>query len=168
MAIRAAAFDRLGGFDERFRLYFEEIDFQRRLGRGIVYLPSAKCRHIYNQSAGSSAAAAAEYARSEAAYFAKWSRVAQFAKRMERPVVPTRALPLDTSGLDLERDGILIEASPLPSFDTAAGHFPGSRHVEIPPEVWESYRAETLYLRAIEVHSRAVVGTWAKTKILSS
>lgn len=168
MAIRAAAFDRLGGFDERFHLYFEEIDFQRRLGRGIVYVPAAKCRHIYNQSAGGSTEATAEYARSESAYFAKWSRAAQFAKRIERPIQSPQARPLKATGLDLDRDGLLIEASPLPSFDTAAGHLPSSRHVEIPREVWESYRGDTLYLRAIDVHTRSVVGTWAKTKILSS
>lgn len=167
MAIRSAAFDRLGGFDERFRLYFEEVDFLRRLGRGIVYVPSARCRHIYNQSAGISPAAAAEYARSETAYFAKWSPISRLAKRFERPHSMPPAIPFDDSGLELDDTGVLIEASPLPSFETAAGYFPTSRHVSIPREIWESYRGDTLYLRAVDLDSRAIVGMWAKTRIPS-
>lgn len=165
MAIRMPAFDRIGGFDERFHLYFEEIDFLRRLGKGIVYVPPARCRHIYNQSAGRSPEAAAEYARSEERYLKKWSSLAAFAKRFERRVEPAAAAPMGVGGLDLDRDGVLLEASPLPSFNTAAGHFPRSRRVEIPHEVWESYRGETLYLRAIDLASRAVFATWAKTRI---
>jgi N-acetylglucosaminyl-diphospho-decaprenol L-rhamnosyltransferase len=44
MAIRAADFDDLGGFDERFRLYFEETDFLRRSiahHRRVAYVPAA-------------------------------------------------------------------------------------------------------------------------------
>src|SRR5262249_5086890 len=87
MALPAKAFDRLGGFDERFLLYFEETDFQRRLGTGIVYVPEARCRHIYNQSAGISEFAAAEFAKGEIEYLSKWSggRMARWIKSIERP-----------------------------------------------------------------------------------
>ncbi len=50
-------------------------------------------------------------------------------------------------------------------FETAAGHFPRSRTVSIPPEVWESYRGDVLYLRAIDPHSRAILARWAKARI---
>ncbi|HEV2720145.1 MAG TPA: glycosyltransferase family 2 protein, partial [Thermoanaerobaculia bacterium] len=72
MAIRARAFDDAGGFDERFPLYFEENDFLRRVRGEIVYVPAARVRHLYNQSAGPSPEAAALYARSEAEYLRKW------------------------------------------------------------------------------------------------
>jgi len=72
MAIRARAFDDAGGFDERFPLYFEETDFVRRVRGDVVYVPAARVRHIYNQSAGPSPEAAALYARSEAEYLRKW------------------------------------------------------------------------------------------------
>jgi N-acetylglucosaminyl-diphospho-decaprenol L-rhamnosyltransferase len=168
MAIRPTAFDRLGGFDERFHLYFEEIDFQRRLGKGIVYVPSSHCRHIYNQSAGVSPEAAHDYARSEQLYLAKWSRLALAARRLRRGVGSPAGADRLRAGptFEIDRDGVLVEASPLASFETAAGHFPDSRTVSIPPEVWESYRGDALYLRVVDLHSREVVGTWAKARML--
>lgn len=162
MAIRRAAFDRIGGFDERFHLYFEEIDFQRRLGKGIVYVPAAQCRHIYNQSAAESPDAAAEYARSERQYLARWSRFAQAAKRMQWHAGPPAGADRPGAGpaLDIDRDDVLIEASPLASFETAAGHFATARRVRIPDEVLDSYRGETLYLRVIDRRSLAVVSAF--------
>jgi len=167
MAIRSAAFDRIGGFDERFHLYFEEIDFQRRLGTGIVYVPGARCRHIYNQSAAESPEAASEYARSEQQYLSKWSRFAPAAKRFQCSAgSPAGADRLRAApALDLDRDEVLVEASPLPSFDTAAGHVPGSREVHFPEEVWNAYRGSVLYLRAIDLKSLEIVATWAKARI---
>ena len=91
MAIRASAFDDAGGFDERFRLYFEENDFFRRVPGEIAYVPAARCRHLYNQSAAGSAEAAALYARSEAAYLRKWGGAA--AKRFD--IAPRESLFID-------------------------------------------------------------------------
>jgi N-acetylglucosaminyl-diphospho-decaprenol L-rhamnosyltransferase len=166
MAIRRSAFDRLKGFDERFHLYFEEIDFQRRLRGGVVYVPGARCRHLYNQSAGRRAAAAADYARSEALYLQKWSggRLARWIKGIERTAVVAPAAPLEGS-ISIDAPNVILEASPLPSFETAAGHFPASSRVSIPEEVWQSYRGEALYLRVIDRHSSKVVATYVKTKI---
>ena len=90
MAIRADAFDAVAGFDERFTLYFEENDFLRRVRGDIVYVPAARCRHLYNQSAGGSPEAAALYAQSERQYLQKWGGT--FAKRFEQhSVIPTLA-----------------------------------------------------------------------------
>lgn len=168
MTIRRAAFDRLHGFDERFHLYFEEIDFQRRLGKGIKYVPAAQCRHIYNQSAAASPDAAQDYASSEQQYLSKWSPFASAAKRWQG--VPRRipAEPERVKGgpvLDAGRSGLLIEASPLESFDTAAGHFPSSAEIRIPSEIWNSFRGSVLYLRAVDLHSLQIVGRWAKARI---
>lgn len=166
MAIRRSVFDRLGGFDERFHLYFEEIDILRRLRTGIAYVPEARCRHIYNQSAAVSTSAAAEYARSEMEYLTKWSggRVARLIKRLEKPRRPISAEPLQ-GDIPIDRPSVVIEASPLPSFETAAGHFPHAATVTIPPEVWTAYRSEVLYLRLVDRHSAAVIRTWVKARI---
>ena len=167
MAIRRAAFDRAGGFDERFHLYFEEIDLQRRMPAGsIVYLPNAPCRHLYNQSAGKWAAAAAEFARSEMQYLEKWSgkHIANWIKRIERPVTPPAVERL-TDGIALESANVVIEASPLPSFETAAGHFPSTLRVDVPSEVWESYLGEALYLRVVDRDAARVLATYVKTRI---
>jgi len=151
MAIRAEDFDAAGGFDERFQLYFEEIDFLRHmaaLGKRIVYVPDAKCRHLYNQSAGQdSTAAGAAYARSELQYLEKWSGpfAARALKRLER--VPSIPEPMRWEGpIAIESDHVLVEVSPLPSFTTAAGHFPRTKSVDLPPEVRSTVR-QPLYYR---------------------
>ena len=161
MAMDTAIFDRVGGFDERFALYFEENDFLRRVeavGGRIGYVPAAHCRHVYNQSAASDRdRAAATYAASEEGYFLKWyGRTAVRAVRMlERPR-PARQYPVCGPKWELPRAGLVVEASPLASFATAAGHFPKTPSVSIPHEVWESYREEALYLRAVDPRSARV------------
>lgn len=166
MAIRRAAFDRAGGFDERFHLYFEEIDFQRRLRGEILYVPAARCRHLYNQSAARLPFAAQEYARSEMQYLAKWSgrSLAHWIKRVERPRMAATAEPF-TDAVPIGRANVVVEASPSPAFETAAGHFPDRPQVSIPEEVWQSYRGEALYLRVIDRHSTEVLGRYVRTKI---
>lgn len=163
MSIRRAAFDRLGGFDERFHLYFEETDFQRRLRSGIVYIPAARCRHIYNQSAGVSDFAPSEYAKAEAQYLAKW-RTPRWIKSLERPRPATKFAPLN-GGIPIERSGLLVESSPLPSFETAAGHFAREGSVALPDDVWRAYRGDTLYLRVVDPATARPLRTYAKTRI---
>lgn len=160
MAIRGRDFD---DFDERFSLYFEETDFLRRLAerrRRSVYVPSARCRHLYNQSAGQVAAeAGARYLESEMRYLAKWNGpfVARLLKSLERPVTPQE--PPAAAAVELPKEGLVVEASPLPSFATAAGYIPshGERRVELPEEVRTSFRGSTLYLRVVDPSSGEVV-----------
>lgn len=55
MFIRKKALDQVGGFDERFWMYFEEVDLCLRLHQGgwkIVHYPSASAVHFLSQSAG--------------------------------------------------------------------------------------------------------------------
>lgn len=155
MAVRAEDFDAAGGFDERFQLYFEEIDFQRRIrerGKRVVYVPEARCRHFYNQSAGQDATAAgAAYAQSELRYLEKWSGpfAARFLKRLER--APRAPEPQRMTGpIAVEGEDALVEVSPLPSFATAAGHFAREPIVDLPPEVWRSVGAQPLYVRVLQ------------------
>ena len=52
--VRADDFAALGGFDERFFMYYEEVDLCRRLreaGRRILYWPELKATHIGGASA---------------------------------------------------------------------------------------------------------------------
>jgi N-acetylglucosaminyl-diphospho-decaprenol L-rhamnosyltransferase len=163
MALRASAFDRASGFDERFALYFEETDFLRRmheLRERVVYVPEARCRHLYNQSAGQVAdQAAARYAESELRYLEKWLGpfAARFLKRIERPMPPGNFEELrGTEELILDRDDVVVEASPLPSFTTAAGHFPTSRSVHAPTGLWRG----PLYVRIVQRGTGAVIGTY--------
>lgn len=145
MAVRARDFDETGGFDERFPLYFEETDFLRRLAgrrRRIVYVPEARCRHIYNQSAAQTAgAAASRYAESEWKYLEKWNGpwLARTLKRFER------VIPSAVEGPRPSSENVITEASPLPTFETAAGHFGYAQ--DVPPEVRASLGNVPLYLR---------------------
>jgi GT2 family glycosyltransferase len=165
MAIRADDFDAVGGFDERFPLYFEEIDFVRRLaerGREIVYVPEARCRHLFDQSASQSSDESSQrYAVSELRYLEKWNGpfVARTLKKLERPMPGFDALPL-AGPLTLDRDDVVVEVSPLPSFTTAAGHFPVTRTVELPREVVRSFRRGPLFLRVVQRESGTVLGVF--------
>jgi hypothetical protein len=52
--MRRALFDALGGFDERFFLYYEEVDLCRRVqaaGYRVMYWPELRVRHIGGVSA---------------------------------------------------------------------------------------------------------------------
>jgi len=47
--VRSRVFEQLGGFDERFFVYFEEVDFcerTRQLGLQTLFLASAQARHV--------------------------------------------------------------------------------------------------------------------------
>lgn len=165
MAIRAADLDALGGFDERFRLYFEETDFLRRLTslrRRIVYVPAARCRHIFNQSASQDARNAASlFAESEMRYLEKWLGpfAARFLKRAERPL-SAAGTAIDLVGpLPLEHSDVVVEASPLASFATAAGTFPAGLSLTVPREIERSLGGAPLYLRLVDRRSARVLST---------
>jgi GT2 family glycosyltransferase len=167
MAIRARDFDDIGGFDERFSLYFEEIDFCRRVtehGKRIVYVPGAKCRHLYNQSAGTDmTAAGSAYARSELRYLEKWSGpfAARLLKHLER-IPPSNPIPPTNEPIAIDRPDLLVEVSPLPNFATAAGLFPRGPHVDLPPEVWATIRTSPTYMRVVERATARVLATYAR------
>jgi N-acetylglucosaminyl-diphospho-decaprenol L-rhamnosyltransferase len=51
--LRRSAFERIGGFDERYFLYWEDADLGRRFrqaGFTVRYRPSAKVRHVIGES----------------------------------------------------------------------------------------------------------------------
>lgn len=165
MAIRTADLDRVGGFDERFFLYFEESDFLRRIqrsGRSIVYVPRARCRHLFNQSASSEPVrSAALFAESEMRFLEKSYGVwlARLLKKLEKPqrlVEPLRIEP----PIRLASAGLLVEVSPLRSFATAAGHFPASATIDLPAEVWAAYRDAVLYARIVDPRTLQPVATY--------
>ena len=169
MAIRADVFDAAGGFDERFALYFEENDFLRRVakrGETILYVPASSCRHIYNQSAGDEPTRTAGlYLESERRYLEKWNGrlSARALKAIERPPRPHPAANI--TGAFPVPPGAVVEASPLASFATAAGHFPSSDWVTLPEEVWTAYRADRLYLRVVDRATGRVSRTYVRSRV---
>jgi GT2 family glycosyltransferase len=73
MLVRRAAFDRIGGFDERFFLYWEDADFCRRVrlaGFTVRYNPCAKVVHTVGGSSRNAASLAIrEFHRSAYLYY---------------------------------------------------------------------------------------------------
>jgi GT2 family glycosyltransferase len=168
MAIRTRALDDAGGFDERFRLYFEETDFLRRVRGEIAYVPTAKCRHLYNQSAGRSDEAATLYAESEHAFLRKWSgaMMARTIKALERP--PQNAnLPFIDGPISVEHDDVVIEVSPHRQFETAAGRFAMRGTVDLPPDVLAAWRGGPLFMRVIDRRSGRVVAAYQRIRMTS-
>jgi len=154
MAVSAAVFDTLDGFDERFPLYFEETDFLRRVighRKRVVYVPEAKVRHIYNQSAAQTAdVSESRYAESEWKYLQKWCGpwLARTLKSLEKrgtpDASPSGVLPVEEAAA-APASRVITEASPLASFETAAG-FLGFAE-DVPAEVRASLGGSPLYLR---------------------
>lgn len=156
MAVRTAVFDTLGGFDERFPLYFEETDFLRRVRqhrKRIVYVPGAKARHLYNQSAGQvPGEAASKYAQSEMRYLEKWSGpfMARLLKKLEQ--VPSAQQREEGEG----EGPVVTEASPDPNFSTAAGHF---GIATVPEEIRRTLRTE-FFVRTVATTTGQVLSTY--------
>lgn len=172
MAFRRSLVEKVGGFDERFRLYFEEIDFQRRMdaqGAAIGYVPDAVCRHLYNQSAASTRVAAQLFDESESAYHQKWgsglihraSRIWRGPGRREtfEDREPGTAIPLPEAPA-----GFLAEASPLADFRSAAGSFPAPPGFVFPSDVWGSYKGSELFLRLVNLENLEPVAHYRFSK----
>lgn len=75
LAVHRRAIERIGPFDERFRLYFEENDWILRLKRAgltAVHVPKAEAVHFFNRSAAQEPTAAEWFAQSKEIFFERY------------------------------------------------------------------------------------------------
>jgi N-acetylglucosaminyl-diphospho-decaprenol L-rhamnosyltransferase len=73
-AIKKDVFLSVGGFDEDFFMYFEDVDLCRRLreyGKEIIYVPAMEVLHLHGKSSPGSARQKEYYYRSQDYYFKK-------------------------------------------------------------------------------------------------
>ncbi len=90
LLVRRAAFEAIGGFDESFFLYFEDIDFclrLRREGGSVHYVPGVTVLHHRGRSAASDAGLAQHaYRESQVLYWRRYRgrRVAALIGRYQR------------------------------------------------------------------------------------
>jgi N-acetylglucosaminyl-diphospho-decaprenol L-rhamnosyltransferase len=89
LLIRREAFDAVGGFDERYFLYFEDVDFAvrlRRAGYAVVYDPTVRALHGHAaESAGPMAGwATRQHLRSAATFYCR-NATYLFPRRMRNP-----------------------------------------------------------------------------------
>lgn len=74
MFVEKSLFSALGGFDERFFLYFEDMDLcvrARAAGASVISVPSPVFRHLSGQSHKSSESMKREFYKSQDLYFGK-------------------------------------------------------------------------------------------------
>jgi len=75
LLVRRGDLVKVGGFDERFFMYAEDVDLcasLRRLGRGVLFSPESKVVHLRGRSAASAPEATQEaYRRSHLAFYEK-------------------------------------------------------------------------------------------------
>lgn len=125
LAVSRRTFDLVGPFDEGYRLYYEENDWERRLrrlGGSLALVGAARVVHFFNQSAAQEPRSAAWFAASERRYFASHfgARGLSALERLhaETPPAPAAA-PLPDGRLPLAapvsaRVGVAF--SPVPTF----------------------------------------------------
>jgi N-acetylglucosaminyl-diphospho-decaprenol L-rhamnosyltransferase len=131
LAVTRAAWERIGGFDEGFQLYFEETDWLLRLRRAGLparFVPAAEAVHLYGRSAAGEPRAAEWFEESArrfrrrhyGAWFA-WGldHLARGGRRAAAAPLPP-ALPAE--GLDLAAypRPLWVEVSPRPAGYPAA------------------------------------------------
>lgn len=77
MLFRSDAFREVGGFDERFFLYYEDVDICRRLlarGQGCVFQPEASVIHDARRASRRDLRLMGVHAASAARYLTRWYR----------------------------------------------------------------------------------------------
>ena len=91
LLVRREALDRCGPMDERFFLYFEDVDWCYRMwqcGFEVVYLPESRFIHRHRRSSASGAFSRSFWLHlgSLISFYEKWSLVVYAAKKWRRPV----------------------------------------------------------------------------------
>ena len=80
LAVRRAVFEKVGGFDERYFMYFEDVDLCARISRAgyeIHYMPEVHVEHMGggSQSGGLSPLVRLEYRRSQLLYYSRHASI---------------------------------------------------------------------------------------------
>ena len=172
LAVARPAWERVGPFDEGYRLYFEETDWLLRLhraGLAAVYEPRAVAAHAFARSAAREPRAEEWFEASRRRFAARW-----YGERFERiagriggaPGGAGLPLPLARPGrpaLDLgellarpRRGPLWVEVSPLArGFPAAAERLEGgSGRWELPVPIWEGMTPGTWRLTLADERGR--------------
>jgi GT2 family glycosyltransferase/uncharacterized membrane protein len=85
MLVRREALEAVGGMDERFFLYFEDVDWCYRMweaGFECHYLPGATFVHEYQRSSARAGSSMLHHVRSFLGFYDKWGALIYVAKRL--------------------------------------------------------------------------------------
>jgi len=169
LAIRRSAWERVGPFDERYPLYFEETDWLLRArSRGLParYVPAAEAVHLYGRSAAREPRSQAWFEESARRFrrrhYGGW--FAPLLGRLDRGAGeasgPPPAAPAPEEGLDLAAFGaelpLWVEVSPNPAGFPAAAELvrsPAGRWT-LPEEIRSRWEAGPLVVRVVDRRGR--------------
>jgi GT2 family glycosyltransferase len=159
MAAPRVALERVGPFDERYRLYFEENDWQRRLrlaGGRLLLVGAARAVHPYGRTTRGEPRAAGWFAESERRYFtenfgARGAAALDALARSVSNLMPWPKLAV-CEALSWQGEAAGIAVSPLRSFGVFgwAEVPPGTRTWRPSAGFCEMLEGATWYARAVE------------------
>ncbi|MCB0190784.1 MAG: glycosyltransferase family 2 protein [Anaerolineae bacterium] len=167
LVLQRRVWDTVGPFDEGFKLYFEEVDWLRRLQqKGLTgyYVPDAEAIHYYNQSAVYQPDVSRWFAESAQRfgrrYYGAWFLAATYhmfrhrAARLSKvPQLPAGIPLIELSGLtDTAQKPLWIElaGSPLGFPAGAARIAPEQLSWRLPAAVWEKLAPGTYHLQVVD------------------
>lgn len=166
MAFRTADLQRLR-LDERYPLYFEEVDLMRRIRRegGLIrYVPSSRVQHLWAQSATRNPKTQSLFEQSRRRFQRRWygtlgdGILSWTAGRSPRECMVPR---LEGRSVSVDGNGrYLVELGDGREFLMAAGKFVEGGTVDLPHEVMARSPLETFCCRVLDLSTRTVVASW--------
>lgn len=165
MAFRAKDLRRYQ-FDERYPLYFEEVDLMRRLGRAghlIVYVPEAHVHHAWAQSSALNSDSQMLFDVSKRRYQQKWfGRIGELL--LQQTSVPASpgcdGSELEQPYVEVPEGEFLVEVGDGREFTMAAGRFSSGGRVELPLEAMRRSPLDLFCCRIVDLGTRATVASW--------
>ncbi len=175
MAIRKELASRLGGFDERFFLYFEDVDICLRAwmeGWEVWYVPEARVYHEEQRASSRHAGAFVHHLRSWMAFDRKWKTLSTKSFTTQKPI---------RSHKGKSRIKVVIEARSLLGHLTGVGrslesliaHLAEREDVELSLLAISARRSREIHkykfygkTQAIPLPARPVNFAWERTSVL--
>ena len=175
VAVPRDVWARVGPFDERYPLFYEDTDWSVRLAReglSAILVPASRVTHLHGQStARSSERSLASFLVSEQRYFdVHFSGAARALRRAAGALLPPadgRGVPVAHRPLRLEwntRGRALVELTTVPEGAPAAGRFVEEGFFDLAGADWERLPAGPVYLRVTQRESGKVVASAALWK----
>ncbi len=174
LALRRAAWERVGPFDDGYPLYFEETDWllrARRRGLAGAYVPAAEAIHLHAQSAAREPRAAAWFEESARRFRRRHygpglaRLLLALGRRAARRPVGFPPAPFPAEGIDLaahsagrQGEALWVEVSPNPTgFPAAAERLPRpAGRWRLPAEIVHRLPGVPLAVRLVDGGGREV------------
>ena len=176
---RREVIEKIGLFDERFFLYFEDTDWFKRVrkaGYKIFYQPKSEICHFYNQSASKLSNAHLLFRNSAQLYWKKWYNkgiifiLKKFINIVENfPLANFGSIYLGKRhspfSLKIPYKEYLLQFGVNPLFIPFAGCFVKSSTFFFPEKIWEKLANGLYFLRALSLDDYKILGTWHFEKV---